>query len=192
MRRITIAVAALASLVLIGCSDTMNTNNSNTAMMNTNQTANPSPVRDAALTSSDRSFLTEAAAGGMAEVALGRLASQKAQNADVRRFGERMVTDHSKANSDLKELATSKNVTVPAEPSAEQKADIDKLSKLSGPAFDREYMKMMVEDHDKDVKAFQDQANGASDADVKSFASKTLPTLQEHQKMAHDIAGRLK
>ncbi len=192
MRKITLALASLASLVLIGCSDTINTNSSNTAMMNTNQTASPSPARSAALTSSDRGFLTEAAAGGMAEVELGRLAAQKAQNADAKRFGERMVTDHSKANSELKELASSKNVTLSGAPSAEEKSDMDKLSKLSGAAFDREYMRMMVEDHDKDVKAFQDEANRASDPDVRSFANKTLPTLQEHQKMAHEIAGKLK
>jgi len=196
MRKIWIASATLASLSVIGCSDTMNsnmmsTNNNNSAAVNSNM-ATSSPARSLALTSGDREFLKEAAAGGIAEVEMGRLASQKAQNADVKRFGERMVTDHSKENAELKQVAASKDVTVPAEPNAEQKEEMDKLSKLSGAAFDREYMRMMVEDHDKDVKAFQDQANGTGDADVKSFASKTLPTLQEHQKMAHDIAAKLK
>ena len=80
---------------------------------------------------------------------------------------------------------------MPAEPTAQQKPEKERLSKLSGVAFDREYMKLMVEDHDKDVKAFQDEANGATDPDVKSFAAKTLPTLQTHQKMAKDINGKL-
>jgi putative membrane protein len=192
MRSFLVTVAAVTTLALAGCSETMNTNNSNSAMTNTNQTASPARASSATLTQSDRAFFNEAATGGMAEVELGRLAAQKAQNPDVKRFGERMVTDHSKVNEELKQLAGRKGVTVPATPTAEQKEEMDRLAKLSGPAFDREYMKMMVEDHDKDVKAFQEQAANASDPDVKSFASKTLPTLEEHQKLAHDIAGKLK
>ncbi len=127
----------------------------------------------------------------MAEVELGRLAAQKGHSPDVKRFGERMVTDHSKANDELKQLAVRKGITLPAEPTAQQKQEKERLSKLSGVQFDREYMKLMVEDHDKDVKAFQDETHGAADPDIKSFAAKTLPTLQEHQKMAKDINGKL-
>ncbi|HZE73227.1 MAG TPA: DUF4142 domain-containing protein [Pyrinomonadaceae bacterium] len=192
MRSFLVTVAAVTTLGLAGCSETMNTNNSNSAMTNTNQMASPAKQSSATLTQSDRAFLNEAAAGGMAEVELGRLATQKAQNPEVKRFGERMVTDHSKVNDEMKQLAARKGVTVPGTPTAEQKEEMDKLAKLSGAAFDREYMKLMVEDHDTDVKAFQEQASNASDPDVKSFASKTLPTLEEHQKMAHEIAGKLK
>jgi len=127
----------------------------------------------------------------MAEVELGRLAAQKGHSPDVKRFGERMVTDHSKANDELKQLAVRKGITLPAEPTAQQKQEKERLSKLSGVQFDSEYMKLMVEDHDKDVKAFQDETHGAADPDIKSFAAKTLPTLQEHQKMAKDINGKL-
>ena len=127
----------------------------------------------------------------MAEVELGRLAAQKGHSPDVKRFGERMVTDHSKANDELKQLAVRKGITLPAEPTAQQKQEKERLSKLSGVQFDRENMKLMVEDHDKDVKAFQDETHGAADPDIKSFAAKTLPTLQEHQKMAKDINGKL-
>ncbi len=115
----------------------------------------------------------------MAEVELGRLAAQKGHSPDVKRFGERMVTDHSKANDELKQLAVRKGITLPAEPTAQQKQEKERLSKLSGVQFDSEYMKLMVEDHDKDVKAFQDETHGAPDPDIKSFAAKTLPTLQE-------------
>ncbi len=193
-RNVLAVIGAVICLVLIGCSDTTNINNtnSNTNTTNTNRTASPSPARSATLTESDRNFLMEAAQGGMAEVELGRLASQKAQNPEVKRFGERMVTDHSKANDELKQLATQKGVTLPTDLGAEQKQEMDRLSKLSGAAFDREYMKLMVEDHDKDVKAFQDEANRATDPDVRSFASKILPIITEHQKVAHDIAAKLK
>jgi len=193
-RKVLAVIGAVISLLLIGCSETNNINsgNANANVANTNRGASTSPVRSTSLGESDRNFLKEAAEGGMAEVELGRLAAQKGQNAEVKRFGERMVTDHSKANNELKQLASQKAVTVPTELGNTTKQEIDRLSKLSGAAFDREYMKLMVEDHDKDVKGFQEQASSAADPDVKSFAAKVLPVITEHQKMAHEIAGKLK
>jgi putative membrane protein len=120
----------------------------------------------------------EAGPGGLAEVELGRLAAQKGQSAAVKKFGQRMVSDHSKANAELKKLATSKGITLPTEMNAEQMAEHNKLAKLSGTEFDREYMALMVEDHDKDIAAFEEEAKDGSDPDIKSFAQKTLPTLQ--------------
>jgi putative membrane protein len=145
----------------------------------------------ASVSDTDKAFMSEAATGGMAEVELGRLAAQKAASADVKAFGQRMVRDHSKANGELKAVAAKKGVTLPTALTDEQKANKAKLEKLSGAAFDREYMAMMVEDHDKDVAAFQDKSTSANDADLRAFVSKTLPTLQEHQKLAHDIKGRM-
>jgi putative membrane protein len=190
MKRILIIVAAFSTLAMLGCSETSSSSNAN-AIVTTNTTS-PSPAaRTATLTDSDRNFINEAAAGGLAEVELGRLAAQKAHSPDVKRFGERMVTDHSKANDELKALAVRKGITPPTEVTAAQKDEKESLSKLSGAEFDRKYMKLMVEDHDQDVKAFQDQANGAADPDLKSFAARTLPTLQEHQKMAKEINAKL-
>jgi len=139
----------------------------------------------------DRAFMTEAATGGLAEVELGRLAARKGKSASVRAFGQRMVRDHSRANVQLKSLARSKRVALPAALTEEQKADRAKLQNLSGADFDREYMSMMVDDHDKDVAAFQDKSSSASDAGLRAFATKTLPTLQQHQKMAHDIKDKM-
>jgi putative membrane protein len=104
-----------------------------------------------AISNDDRAFMAEAATGGMAEVEMGRLAATKATSAAVKRFGQRMVTEHSNANAELKRLAKREGVTLPTDLTAEQKADRDKLSNLSGAEFDREYMSMMVTDHDKDV-----------------------------------------
>lgn len=139
----------------------------------------------------DQQFMKEAATGGMAEVDLGRLAARKGKRADVRAFGRRMVRDHSKANVELKALASRKHVMLPAAMTVEQKTEKANLMKLSGAAFDREYMRMMVEDHDKDVAAFQQKSSDAADADLKGWAIKTLPTLQEHQRMAHETQGKL-
>jgi putative membrane protein len=136
------------------------------------------------LSSGDRKFIEKAAEGGMAEVQLGKLATQKAGADQVKQFGQRMVDDHSKANDQLKQVASSKNVTLPTDVDKSTKREMDKLSKLSGADFDREYMKNMVSDHKKDVSDFKSEASRAKDPDVKQFAASTLPTLQEHLQLA--------
>jgi putative membrane protein len=138
------------------------------------------------LLAADEAFVMKAAKGGMAEVELGKLASQKASADNVKQFGQRMVDDHSKANDELKSLAASKKITLPAEMGAEEKALHDRLSKLSGAAFDRAYMKAMVADHVKDVNEFKMESKSGKDPDVKAWAGKTLPTLEDHLKMARE------
>lgn len=136
----------------------------------------------------DTKFMKEAAEGGMAEVALGQLAVEKASSSDVKKFGQRMVDDHSKANDELKQLASRKNVHLPQDLSAKDKATKATLETLSGEQFDRAYMKDMVKDHKKDVSDFRRESRAAHDPDVKKFASQTLPTLEEHLKQAESIA----
>jgi putative membrane protein len=122
----------------------------------------------------------------MAEVELGKLAADKASSDEVKKFGQRMVDDHGKANDELKKLAENKNITLPTAPDAKHKATIDRLSKLSGEAFDRAYMQEMLKDHRKDVSEFRTESKSGKDADVKAWAAKTLPTLEEHLKLAQD------
>ena len=135
---------------------------------------------------SDQKFVMDAAKGGMAEVELGKLAQDKASNDQVKNFGKRMVDDHSKANDELQTLAKNKSITLPTDLDPKDKATKDRLSKLSGPAFDRAYMAAMLQDHKKDVSEFKHESTSGRDPDVKSFASKTLPTLEEHLKLAQD------
>ena len=139
----------------------------------------------------DQAFAKEAAAGGLAEVALGNLAKQKASSPDVKAFGDRMVTDHSKANDELKQWASTNNVTLPTEVDAKAKATEERLSKLSGGAFDTAYMKDMVADHKKDVAAFKKESTSGRNADLKAWAGKTLPTLEDHLKMAQETASKV-
>jgi putative membrane protein len=139
----------------------------------------------------DKKFVWNAAVGGMEEVQLGQLAVQKASNADVKNFGQRMVDDHSKANDQLKSIASQKGVTLPTNLPPDKKKDVNKLSKLSGAAFDREYMSMMVKDHKKDVSEFEKESKQAKDSDLKSFAQSTLPILRDHLKMAEDTHSKL-
>jgi putative membrane protein len=148
---------------------------------------NTSPNSSKTVTGKDLTFLNEAAPGGLMEVELGELAVKRASNADIRKFARRMIDDHSKANRELDELATKKNVTLKKEKTATQKAAIDKLSKLNGDAFDREYAKDMLKDHEEDVAKFEEAATTATDADVKKYAAKTLPTLREHLEMARKL-----
>jgi putative membrane protein len=139
----------------------------------------------------DKDFVMKVAQGGQAEVTLGNMAASKAQSADVKTFGNRMVTDHSKANDELKQLATNKGLTLPADLGPHQK-DADELGKKSGKDFDKAYMEAMVKDHEKDVKEFEDESKKAKDADLKAWVTKTLPTLQEHLKMAKDTQKKVK
>ena len=139
----------------------------------------------------DANFVKNAAQGGMAEVELGKLATQKASSDDVKQFGQKMVDDHSKANDQLKQIASQKSMDVPSDLNPKEKAEMDRLSKLSGPAFDRAYMKHMVADHTKDAAEFKKQANTGSDPEIKGFASNTLTTIEDHLKMAKDINAKL-
>ena len=129
----------------------------------------------------------------MLEVELGRIASAKASNAEVKEFAARMVTDHSKGNAELTEIASTKSLQLPTQEQvkAKHQAAIDKLEKLEGAAFDREYMAAMVKDHDKDVALFEKQAKSGRDVALQAFAAKTLPTLREHQKMAKQINAKV-
>jgi len=140
----------------------------------------------------DKKFVKEAAIGGLAEVELGKLAAQKASSEDVKQFGQKMVDDHGKANDQLKEIATKSSIDVPAALDSKHQAKIDKLSKLSGADFDKAYIKDQLKDHQKDVAAFQSEAQGGSDPNVKQFAAATLPTLQEHLSMIKDIDKKTK
>jgi putative membrane protein len=148
--------------------------------------------KSAKLPSGDHKFVTEALKHNMAEVELGKLASEKASNDAVKQFGQRMVDDHGKAADELKKIAQDKGVTPPSAVNEKHKKAHDRLAKLSGSKFDRAYMDEMVKEHRADVKEFQKAANNAKDPDVKSFASKTLPTLQEHLKEAESVQGQVR
>lgn len=144
----------------------------------------------ATLSTKDKNFIMEAAIGGIEEVELGRLATQKGSSDAVKQFGQKMVDDHSAANTELTQLATSKGVNVPAELDAKHKADVAKFSKLSGAAFDKAYSKAMLDDHNKDVAAFEKQSASGTDPDLKAFAAKTLPTLKTHLDMAKALNAK--
>ena len=140
----------------------------------------------------DKEFVTKAGVGGLAEVQMGNLALTKASNEAVKQFAQRMVTDHGKANEELQTLATAKGLALPTELDAEHKAGLDHLSSLNGAEFDKAYMDHMVQDHEKDVAEFEKASQNAMDGELKGWAGKTLPTLQEHLTLAKDTQSKLK
>jgi putative membrane protein len=139
----------------------------------------------------DLKFAKGAAQGGMAEVELGKLAVDKAQNPDVKQFGQKMVDDHSKANDELKSIAEKDNITLPQQLTAKDQATKNRLSKLNGAAFDKAYMHDMVMDHVKDVNEFKQEAKFGKNEDIKGFAAKYTPTLEEHLKMAKETNSKV-
>jgi putative membrane protein len=136
---------------------------------------------------SDTAFAKNADQGGMAEIKLGQLAEERGSSPAVTDFGERMITDHGKADDSLKSTASVDKITLPSQISARDEATYNRLSKLSGTAFDRAYARDMVRDHETDVALFQREAKDGKDAYVKTFASETLPTLQSHLKQAREM-----
>lgn len=143
------------------------------------------------LTPEDKEFISKAGMGGLYEVQAGNLALQKAQSADVKAFAQRMVTDHGKSNAELQQLATAKGAALPAELDGDHEDAVQHLSALSGAEFDKAYMQHMVPDHEKTVADFNRASTTATDADLKAWAQKTLPVLQQHLQMARDVSSKL-
>ncbi|MGN6637740.1 MAG: DUF4142 domain-containing protein [Mucilaginibacter sp.] len=155
-------------------------------------TAKTTAKENISVDQNDAKFVVTAAADGMAEVNLGKVAEVKASNTRVKNFAAMMVTDHSKAGNALADLAKSKNITLPTAPdtSAQQKAQ--KLAKKSGKDFDKDYVDAMVDGHKKAVKLFEDASQNLKDPDLKAFAIKTLPTLKMHLDSINAIHDSMK
>lgn len=146
-------------------------------------TASPAPSAGQAaskISAADANFVNAAAGGGMMEVAMGKTAAKNSKNADVKSFGNRMVTDHSAANNELKAIASRKGIKLPSAGSAPKWSN------------DKAYMDMMVQDHQKDLAEFKAEASKGSDPEIKAFAGKTSKTVAEHLKMAKEVDGKLK
>jgi putative membrane protein len=148
------------------------------------------------LGSDDTDFIKNTAKGNLAEIDLGHMAVQKTQSPEVRDFANRMIRDHTKANSELATLASSKGVEIPKSISLGDDVSVAHLKMLSGKSFDDAYIKIMVDDHKKTVDAFQKTADNSQDPDVKHFAAKMLPTVQGHltkiEKIQEDFGGGTK
>ncbi len=157
----------------------------------TSSTKSTSDTSGASASSSEKHFIAEAAQADMAEVELGKLAEKNASDRSVKDFAKKMVDDHSKNQKKVDDTASKLGVSVPASLSAKDQAERDKLSKLSGPEFDKAYMTDMVRDHKKDVATFKRESTSAKNDVVQTYASETLPTLEDHLKQAEDVNAKV-
>jgi putative membrane protein len=139
----------------------------------------------------DKTFVKKAAQGGMAEVELGKLAVKNASSEAVKEFGERMIKDHTKANMKLKEIAAKAGFDLPKGIGREHKECCDKLAQLKGAEFDRAYMKDMVRDHKEDVEEFTNASKNLQNEDLRNFATKTLPVIQQHLRLAENVCQKV-
>ena len=138
------------------------------------------PAHAQGLSASEKTFVEKAAKGNFAEVELGKLASQKSNDAQVKAFGQQMITDHSKANDNLKPIADATHVQWPTQLTGEPKAIYDRLAKLSGPQFDKLYVQTMVQDHQKDAVEYRAESTKVKDPQLKTYVSQTLPVVEQH------------
>jgi putative membrane protein len=142
--------------------------------------------------SQDRRFMREAAEGGMAEVMMGQLAIQRTTSDEVRRYAQQMVDDHTRANAELMRIAQSKGMTLPTGPSSRQRSMMTRMQAMNGADFDRMYIREAgVNAHRTMERLFQREIERGSDADVKGFASATLPAVQMHLQMAQQMMGMM-
>lgn len=187
MKRWTQFALALVATVSIACGG------DNTRA---NDTARPGGTAGAAGTAGsagapDADFIQDQLADGDAEVALGRLVQDRATNPQVKEFGQMMVSDHQKAGADLKEIAGKHNIAVESKEHSEHNDLRERLSKLTGAEFDREYIEAMVDDHEKAVNDVEKKAENADNPEIRQWASKTLPTLRQHLERAKQIQQTL-
>lgn len=173
--------AANANLATNANSTTINAGNSMT-MSNAN-------ASNTAIVQND--FWTKAAEGGLAEVEFGKIAAEKAQNPEVKKFAQMMIADHTKANAELKTLAAKNNITLPTELNAKHKSMLEDLKGKTGAEFDKAYIEGQVEDHEATLELMENNTNN-SNADVKAFATKTQPIIKSHLDMVKNIQGKLK
>jgi putative membrane protein len=160
------------------------------AFANVAQAQAPAPSGASSManvSSADRNFAVKAAAAGTAEIANAQIALKNSSRQDVKDFAQRMVTDHTKAADQLKSIASSKNITLPSGESAADKKNTDALQKLKGAAFDQKYIRGQRAAHKEAVSLFTSESKNSKDSELKSFATQTLPTLQDHLKMITNI-----
>lgn len=193
MKKTFYSAIFLSSALLFACDDDGDTTTTTTDTSTTTTTEVGMDTAASSTTSlntgspfkgADSTFVMEAASGGLMEVEAGTLAQQNASNERVKAFAAMMVRDHSKANEELKALASSRGTMLPDSMMKKHRDHIQMMQKMTGKAFDKHYMSMMVTDHKEDVSKFENASKKATDADLKAWAGKTLPVLVMHRDSA--------
>lgn len=179
MKKISLCLmVALSACTFQACNE--NKRNSDDSVENANDANDLKEQAGSGEKDDENDFAVKAANGGMFEMELAKMAQEKAASKDVKEFAAMMLTDHMAASEELKAIAAKKNITLPTTLGKDEQEDVDEMAKLTGAEFDKKYVDAMVEDHEKDVKLFQEASIAGQDPDLKQFAGKTLPTLQKH------------
>ena len=135
----------------------------------------------------DHAFVRKAAQGSMGEVWVGQMAAERGENTDIKDFGRRMIADHSRALDELRQLASSEGIELPREVRGKPRHAVNRMSHLYGLNFDMAYAERMVEEHQKEIRKFEDASQHCQDPEIKAWAAKMLPTLREHLQMAERL-----
>lgn len=187
----TFLFISFSSLVIIACNNAGKDSVEQADSVNREaqkDTMTTAPVPDA----NTSAFLVDATNGGMAEVQLSRIAVERSTNAAVKNFANLMINDHTSANDQMMALAAKKNVALPSDVSDENRKKSDELMKKSAKDFDKEYVDMMVKDHEAAVNLFERASNNVSDAEVVSFINNILPKLRSHLESVKALKKSLK
>lgn len=196
MRKVAALIVSIIAAAAFGCTPPAaqnntvnNTANQNQRVTNADMNTNASPSPTGA-PEADRDFFKEAAYGGMAEVEFSREILKTTKDADIKKFAERMITDHGKVNNELKALAAKKNVELPTGLDDDHQDALDALRAAQPADRDASYVDAMIDDHEAAVDLFEDQSEDTADKDLQDLATKTLPVLREHLKMIQAIDDR--
>lgn len=181
-----LVVLLVLGLMIVGCTSTNKASTPDTSAQANSGAAASSPS-----TSADQDFVTKVAQGNSAEIALGQIVAGKTKNPAVKQFAQMMVKDHTTALNQLQELAQSKNLNFNDDLPDDAQSLQTKLSNDIGTQLDKDYMDIMLEDHQKDVEEFTDQSQKAKDPDLKQWVINTLPILRKHLEKAQQIDARL-
>jgi putative membrane protein len=189
----SILVLGVAALAFQACKSNSNNSSSTTDSTTvTKDTTTKVVTSTAPVDKGDSTFAVTAANDGMAEVAAGKMAEQKAVSPRVKAFATMMVTDHSKAGDELAAIAKTKNITLPSAPNADAQKMAADMDKMTGKDFDKDYVNGMVKGHENAVKLFTDASQNCKDSTLKAFATKTLPTLKMHLDSIKAIKASMK
>ena len=186
MKRLFIYAMTLGYMGITSCGNNSNTDSKEVAKADNEKKFDNSNIEK------DAEFAVKAADGGMLEVALGKLALTNAASAEVKQFGQMMIDDHSKAGEELKAVASTKNITMPAALSNDHQKIVEDFSKKTGADFDKDYISLMVDDHEDDIKEFKREVENGKDAELKAWAAGKISTLEDHLGAAKNIKENIR
>jgi putative membrane protein len=187
-----VAMIAIAALSFQACNNAAKDSKETADSVNAVKDTTTNGATGIAVDANDSKFATDAANAGLAEVAMGKLASEKATNPQVKEFGNMMVMDHTKANEELMAIAKTKNITLPVAPDEEHQKKAADIGAKTGKDFDKAYVDAMVDGHKKVASMLEDASKNCKDADLMAFATKTLPTVKAHLAKIEAIQSSMK